>query len=183
MTWFTNDKVDTLHDLPRCCTGAPLSLVVATEHNVYVAYYTKVYDPTWDGTTCRVMTPASDAPAAIVAFKHCYAHKLGPPNDEAFSGHPLASKGLHPCGAFEVTHSSWMDRLEAMNRVHPCHTKAAFFENKRHFILTFHDSTFECIAREVEVLNTFTGSMQDAATWMTRELLWVPPAGSRNPRP
>ncbi len=169
----TPDTVTTLDDLPQSSIGAPLPMVIATEHAVYVAYYRQVHDPDFDGTTCRVMTPDSDAPVAIVAFKECYAHTLGPPNDEAFAGHPLAAIGLHPYGTFEVLHSSWIDRLEVMNSVHPYHNKARFLEYKRHFILTFHDSTFECIAREVEVLHMFNGSMNDAAKWMTRELLWV----------
>ena len=51
---------------------------------------------------------------------------FGPPNDEAFDGHPLARRGLRPYGAFEVTHSSWIRQLEQMNSVHPHHSPPLF---------------------------------------------------------
>ena len=73
------------------------------------------------------------------------ATSLGAPNDEAFAGHPLASRGLHPYGAFEILDSSWVRALERMNRVHSRHTPA-MFAAYRHFVLTFHDTTFECVA-------------------------------------
>lgn len=34
-----------------------------------------------------------------------------------------------------------------MNAVHPYHHSGRFHEGKRHFVLAFHDSTFECVAR------------------------------------
>ncbi len=43
---------------------------------------------------------------AVISFRRHRAFTFGPPNDEAFSGHPLASRGLHPYGAFEMQHSS-----------------------------------------------------------------------------
>jgi hypothetical protein len=49
---------------------------------------------------------------AVVTFALASAHMFGPLNDEAFSGHPLASRGLQPYRAFEVEHSSWLRTLE-----------------------------------------------------------------------
>jgi hypothetical protein len=43
------------------------------------------------------------------------AHTFGPSNDEAFSGHPLAARGLTPYGAFKIENSSWVRHLERMN--------------------------------------------------------------------
>lgn len=174
----TPDTVALLNLLPQSSVGAPLPLVIATKGAVYVAYYCEMRDPNFDGSKVRVITPASEDTVAIVAFKRCSAHTFGPPNDEAFSGHPLAAKGLRPYGAFEVLRSSWIDRLETMNRVHHCHDRNRFLHGKRHFILTFHDSTFECVAHEVELVNSLDVSMQEAAKWMTRELLWVRPNGA-----
>jgi hypothetical protein len=67
------------------------------------------------------------------------------PNDEAFSGYPLADRGLMPYGAYRIERSSWVRRLERMNRVHENH-RAERFDRLTHFVLTFHDSTFECVA-------------------------------------
>ena len=70
---------------------------------------------------------------------------FGPPSDEAFDGHPLASRGLEPWDAFEVVDSSWVRQLERMNAVHPAH-RPEHFADYRHFILAFKDAVFECVA-------------------------------------
>ncbi|HYE94937.1 MAG TPA: hypothetical protein VD962_01910, partial [Rubricoccaceae bacterium] len=63
----------------------------------------------------------------------------------------LAERGLDPYGVFEVERSSWIRSLERMNRVHPYH-KPARFERLRHIVLTFHDTTFECVTSRFSVL-------------------------------
>jgi len=71
---------------------------------------------------------------------------FGPPNDEGLHGHPLAERGLEPYGVFVVSPSSWLRALVRMNAVHPRH-RDEHFDGLCHFVFTFHDSTFECIAR------------------------------------
>ena len=52
---------------------------------------------------------------------------------------------LEPYGAFEIKHSSWIRQLERMNSVHPHHSPEPF-EWLRHYVLSFRDTTFECVA-------------------------------------
>lgn len=157
------DRVVELTDLPPSSPGAPLPVVVADEHRLFVAYIVDEPDPNWDGRSVTVVTPESaDETIALIQFVRYSAHFFGPPNDEAFAGHPLASRGLHPYGAFEVEQSSWLRLLERRNRVHPYHS-AASFADLRHFVLAFHDSTFECIARGYEIhlqRSSISGVMQ-----------------------
>ena len=80
-----------------------------------------------------------------IAFAGALVHCFGPPNDETLQAHPLAAFGLTRYAAFEVRHSRWIEELKAMNRVHDRHDDA-LFDGYRHFIWTFHDSTFECLA-------------------------------------
>jgi hypothetical protein len=75
---------------------------------------------------------------------------FGPPNDEGLEGHPLYSRGLDYHNCFEVRESSWIRSFERMNRVHMWHD-ATRFARYRHFIITFQDSTFECIAERYRV--------------------------------
>ena len=75
---------------------------------------------------------------------------FGPPNDEAFVGHPLASRGLGPYRAYRIERSSWLRRLERMNSVHPYHDPERFW-TLTHFVFAFHDSTFECIAQSFSI--------------------------------
>jgi hypothetical protein len=128
-----------------------MPFVVSDEHSVVLAYYLDEPDPNWDGTTVVVASASDgDRPIGIVRFKLCYAHFLGPPNDEAFFGHPLASRGLSPYRAFEVKDSSWIRRLERMSSVHRSHDPESFWK-RRHLIFTFHDSTFECVCDGFEI--------------------------------
>lgn len=157
------DKVVPLEGLPQCSVGAPLPLVMGGELTLLVAYLLEERDPTWDGTISRIVDPQSDEDLVVIVrfLGHC-AMMFGPPNDEAFSGHPLAARGLTPYGAFVIEGSSWIRQLEQMNRVHPYHRPERYSE-LRHFVLSFHDSTFECVARTVEVVETLRGSMNEAA--------------------
>ena len=140
------DEVIELQDAPRPDVGAPLPIVVSDEQSVLLAYILSEPDPNWDGTYVTVVSPTSeDEPIALVRFHRPYAHMFGPPNDEAFGGHPLAARGLQPYAVFEIQRSSWIRKLERMNSVHPYH-RAERFNNYKHFIFAFHDSTFECIA-------------------------------------
>ena len=142
-----NDEVAELAGVPQSSVGTPCPVVVADEFSVAVAFYLEEADPDWDGRTVKVVGAHSvGEPHAVVVFDGVWSSMFGPPNDEAFSGHPLADRGLKPHGAYEVVNSSWVRKLEAMNRVHPHHSPNSY-DDLRHLILSFHDSTFECVAR------------------------------------
>jgi hypothetical protein len=130
------DKVIPFDDLPPSSVGAPIPVILADEHTTVVAYYTQEDEIDNENTT---------EPIAIITFNSCRSTMFGPPNDEAFRGHPLYSRGLKPYSSFIIKNSSWLRKLIEMNSVHPYHN-ANHFNDYKHFILSFHDSTFECIA-------------------------------------
>jgi hypothetical protein len=128
-------------------------MLIADEHLLRIAFYLEEarLSSEWAKVPVRPeVSNDSNSLCAVVSFSRVYAHMFGPPNDEAFVGHPLASRGLAPYAAFEVEQSSWLHALERMNSVHPYHRPEQFAQYK-HFILSFHDSTFECIAASFEV--------------------------------
>ncbi len=121
------DRVVELQGIPQSSVGAPIPLVFASEHRVVLAYYVQETPTDWDGSSARMVDPGdSDEPIAIIRFDRCRAHLFGPPNDEAFSGHPLAARGLTPYSAFEISDASWIRTLERMNAVHPNHSAELF---------------------------------------------------------
>ena len=93
-----------------------------------------------------LIAPSHGGGRAVVTFHNSSATHLGAPNDEALSGHRLAQHGLQAYAFQEVTNSDWIAEMEFRNRVHYGHTPS-MFEGLRHFILSFHDETFECVAR------------------------------------
>ncbi|MBO3697305.1 hypothetical protein [Roseivirga sp. E12] len=165
-----NDRVEELKNFPQSDIGAPLPTVLASENGLYVIYYLQNTPEGWDGSSVRIQTMSSeDQPIGIVEFKHCYAHYFGSPNDEAIEGHPLYSGGVGPYAVHEVHNSSWIAKHEEMNSVHPHHSKTAFLRDKRHFIMVFHDTTFECIANSYEI-DYYRGSLNGAIESRVKKL-------------
>lgn len=165
----SKDTVTEIADAPQSSVGAPCPMILAGEHHLHLAYYLEDRSPDWDGTTVRVVGESTTGePVALVEFTHACAHMFGPPNDEAFSGHPLASRGVGPYRVHEVHHSSWIRRLERMNAVHPCH-RPEHFARYRHFIFAFHDTTFECIAEAFSV-SVHSGSVAEVLERAFREV-------------
>jgi hypothetical protein len=89
-------------------------------------------------------------------FDGVHSLMFGAPNDKALRGHPLADRGLDAYGAYRVDNSSWVRRLERMNRVHDRHSRERFLR-LQHFILTFHDSTLECVASAAPEVSVMSG--------------------------
>lgn len=158
------DRVEELATAPQSDVGAPLPMVLADEDRVFLAYRVSEPDPHWDGSYTNIVSPDTSGTIAIVSFNRCSVHMFGPPNDEAFGGHPLAKRGLRPYAAWEVHHSSWLALRIKMNRIHPRHSDR-LFSDLRHFIFAFHDSTFECLAKDFTA-SLFRGSMNDAVARM-----------------
>lgn len=161
------DRVRALRGISQSSAGAPIPVVLRDEHSVAVAYYVDRIDPTWDGSAPpRAVSPTTtEEQIAIVHFKGCLACFSGPPNDEAFEGHPLASRGLEPYGAFEVLSSSWIREMERRNEVHRNH-RGGWLAEYGHWALTFHDSIFECVAREF-VVEQIEGTVAGAVRRMS----------------
>ncbi|MCB1044718.1 MAG: hypothetical protein KDC35_17375 [Acidobacteria bacterium] len=66
-------------------------------------------------------------------------------------------------------HSPWIKELQAINSVHDRYNPA-YWHELHHYILGFHDSTFECVARgfSVEKLEL---SFSEALTKATNRIL------------
>ncbi|HEV2816553.1 MAG TPA: hypothetical protein VGW40_04955 [Allosphingosinicella sp.] len=153
----------------RWSTGAPLPHLLQNDHRTLLLFVVEDVDPDWDGSWVRVVGPATEAEIALVEFEGCASAKLGMPNDEAFRGHPLIGRGLHAYGAFKVVHSAWIAELAAINSVHPM-DRPETWSRLTHFILGFHDSTFECVARDFR-LETRRGSIADALAQACRRMV------------
>jgi hypothetical protein len=104
---------------------------------------------TFNAMSKRADGKRDDSGTAIITFKRCLLTKFGYPNDESRAGHPLYERGLQFYGVFEVLKSSWASAVVAQNRRSFPTTDDHYAG--RHFIFTFHDSTFECLANDLVV--------------------------------
>jgi hypothetical protein len=160
-------------DFPvRWDTGAPLPFVLSSEQRTFLTFYVRVPDAGWDGTYVNVKDPgdASSETLALVEFQHCHSVRFGGPNDEVLHGHPLYGKGLEEYTAQVVRHSSWLRSLEAINAIHTQYRPDSWRE-LNHYVLWFHDSTFECIARSFTV-EVFQEPMAVLLDRVSRRLLF-----------
>ncbi|MGI0134497.1 MAG: hypothetical protein ACREBW_06025 [Candidatus Micrarchaeaceae archaeon] len=147
---FANSKLIEIKNLPQSSVGAPLPSLLSSERNLFLLYYLQNTPENWDGKTVRMVDVGTTESVGIINFAPYSAYKFGPPSDETIRGHPLYKSGLKPYSFFEVEKSEWIETLEKMNSVHPHHKKERF-QTLKHYIFTFHDSTFECVARSYEL--------------------------------
>jgi hypothetical protein len=148
-----------LADVPQMDTGAPFPIVLASGSRVVLSY---------------LLATSEHAPqCAVVTFERPRTHSLGSPGDETLHGHPLYGKGLTFYAAFRVSNSESIKRLQAIDSVHRLH-KPESFQSLSHFIFTFHDSTFECVAHSMawQILNT-----DDLSTRIQAMTQVLPPEG------
>lgn len=84
---------------------------------------------------------------AVVEFQRCLLTRFGHPNDEARWGLPKYASCAY--GIYEVKNSSWIKEVVVANR----HSFPATSDDyvRRHFLFTFHDSTFECLADDLSI--------------------------------
>jgi hypothetical protein len=129
---------------------------MSDEHSLLLAYMVAESDDMFVSSV-KLMTVNSPGYVALVEFVRPYAHMFGPPNDETFAGHPLVERGLSPYGVFEVYDSSWLRQLTGLGKPRQIWKP---YDDLHHFIFSFHDSTFECVAKSLAV-NLREGSLRD----------------------
>jgi hypothetical protein len=132
--------------------GAPLPHLIQSDYQTFLIFMLRAVDPNWDGSYVNVRSPSDqgDAELALVEFKHCVITKMGMPNDELASGHPLSGRGYRAYAALKVENSNWIRELENIDSVHPQHRPGPR-TGAYHYLFGFHDSTFECVAGEFVV--------------------------------
>jgi hypothetical protein len=133
-----HDKAVQLDSVP---SPASEPFLVATERRVALAYRIAdrdfdLYGPFGDG----------DEPFCVVLFSEADFHRLGPPGAEEIEVHPLSSQGLRSNSGHEVMNSSLVAEGWEV---------AAEHMPLRHFVWTFQDTTFECVAADYTVAGVF----------------------------
>jgi hypothetical protein len=156
-------------DFPvKCDAGAPLPYLLRSDSRCFLIFSVREHDPSWD-VTVKDPGDTSVQSLALVEFAGCVSAKLGSPNDEVFEGHPLYGRGLDGYTAQEVLNSRWLAELEAINRVHRCYNPG-LWRRRHHYVLWFHDTTFECVAESYKV-EQYRESMADLLARACERLL------------
>jgi hypothetical protein len=136
------EYADTIDFPVQWDVGAPLPHLIANGLHTILLFHLQKNNVDQD-----------DESIALVQFYRCVSVKLGSPNDEVLSGHPLYGKGAEFYAPQIVKNSKWIKDLETINKVHPNFNQEGW-RSLNHYVFWFHDETFECVAKsyEVEVL-------------------------------
>lgn len=143
------DRVRLLSELPQPTSSDPQPRLIADERTVELSFQARRPAAARGGRSTGKQGDEADELLVTVRFEGVHLHVFGSPNDEALHGHPLFARGLESYGAFEVQHSSLIRLLERRNRVHDAHD-AKVYQRLRHVVITFHDSTFECVCEHFD---------------------------------
>jgi hypothetical protein len=149
--------------------GTPMPHLFANGHSVFVLFYLRAPIPARITAAGSGYPAGEEAPLGLVEFTGVHTVLFGGPNDEALNGHHLYGKGLQPYAIHEVRDSSWISEAEHVNSVHPYH-QGGWHAWLRHFVITFHDETLECLARDIRA-QTRTSSFPEAAKAATSRML------------
>jgi len=129
----TNDRIAPL-DLgvvPEAAVSG--GLLVQTEHSAYFLFNAMREQP--NGRRIEAGT-------AVLPFLAPLQTRFGHPN----AGHPVLAQAHTGYGIYEVHGSSWLAEIQRQNSIS---FPKFSFTGVRHFVITLHDSTFECLARDV----------------------------------
>jgi hypothetical protein len=145
-----HDRVVEQDELPKPSVGAPLPFVMSNDNSLILGYRTRTLGSV-EAEPRIVDGQSAGELIAFVQFRGHLAFHFGYPNEEAFAGHPLFSRGLRPHSIAQIQNSSWIRDLESQNTIHPGHDPNQF-KKLKHYVFAFHDSTFECIATGHDVV-------------------------------
>lgn len=116
--------------------GAPLPAIRKEGDRLWVAYVCRNPDfPGWD-SGAPPEHPGFNVWSALLRFDGVSEYHFGPPSDERLHTHPLYGAGLRSYGFYEARGTS---RLAATNE-------------KKHWIITFHDEILEVVASSAHVV-------------------------------
>lgn len=119
--------------------GALSPLLIADEGNLRLIFYSNdenshLYDPG----------------IIELSFKNHGFFSFGPPNDEALNGHPYYELGLRSYAFYELQDSELIAKISTYSRHHHFYNPNAY-DKSHHYILTFKEQLFECVASSFEV--------------------------------
>ncbi|SMG51158.1 hypothetical protein [Paraburkholderia susongensis] len=142
------DEVVLLDSAPHPAADTAEPFLVASDRRVVLTYPIAEADFERFGPF-----DPDDDPFCAVLFPGTVFHRLGPPGDEDLGIHPLTAQGLRGYSAHEVVNSSLCAEIAAVPPgAMPVATAAPA---RRHFVITFGESTFECVASDYTVIGVF----------------------------
>lgn len=159
-------KLNEISGLISIDVGAPTPTIISNDSNLYIMFYAGRSDS--NAEVLQERNSVYDKGIYILKFNLFLKYNFGIPGNEIIIGHPYAKLGLQSYAFYELEDSDWIKELMEIESVHPYFNKDKWIGYK-HYILTFHDNMFECIARDFEIREKTT-SIYEQASIITNEI-------------
>lgn len=127
--------------------GAPSPTIFLNDNELLLAFYSDK-ESLFDFPQER--NAVYDMGIYVLKFKRYIKCVFGIPGDETLYGHPYSKLGMKSCKFYELRNSDLIKSLQDIEKVHPGY-RIEKWEGYKHYILTFHDNMFECVAENFEV--------------------------------
>ncbi|MBD1432702.1 hypothetical protein H8B06_07700 [Sphingobacterium sp. DN00404] len=145
--------------------GSPSPTILSNDNELFIAFYA---DRQNSSTIPQERNIIHDTGIFALKFKVYLKYAFGLPGEETIQGHPYSKLGMKSYSFYELKNSELIKSLQDIEKVHPQYNPKKW-EMYRHYILTFHDNMFECIAQDFEIREENT-SLYNQAAVMLNEL-------------
>lgn len=128
-------------------TGAPTPTLFANDNELFLIFYG---DAPGQSDFPQERNTVYDTGVFVLKFINCMKHSFGMPGDETLHGHRYSVLGMRPYSFYELRGSDLVQELQAVDSAHPRYNPDKWIQYK-HYIITFHDSMFECVSQGFEI--------------------------------
>ena len=125
-------------------SGAPSPIILSNDNDLFVAFYVDMDDLF---SVPQERNVIYDTGIFSLKFKSFLKYTFGMPGNETIQGHPYAKLGMRSYSFYELKDSDLIKSLQDIDRFHPYYDGRKWKKYK-HYIITFHDNMFECIAQD-----------------------------------
>lgn len=123
--------------------GAPEPIVLSNDDKLFLGFYGNKYE--------AMQEQIENSNTVTVKFSGYIKYTFGIPTNETLHGHRYYSLGLRSYGFYELENSDLIGEIIKIERIHTNFDREKWKKYK-HYIISFHDNLFECVAKDFEVL-------------------------------
>mgnify|MGYP000729907624 CR=1 FL=1 len=154
-----------IKDLFEMDCGSPSPTILSNDNELFIAFYADVES---SSIIPKERNTIYDTGIFALKFDNFLKYTFGLPGVETIQGHPYNKLGMKSYSFYELRNSDFIKSLQDIEKNHPAYNPEKWKVYK-HYILTFHDNMFECIARGFEIRKENI-SLYNQTTEMLNEL-------------
>lgn len=138
----------------KICGGAPCPVLVSDDTNLFLFFYANIN--------------RGEDFIACIRFDRYEHHRFGYPGEESQGAHPYSKLGLGYCSYHILQESDLIKELKSIDSNHP-YFEGWKWHELNHYVFTFHDSMFECIARGFEFIEADIDLYHTLSSFMSKK--------------